>query len=90
MQLKITLEFDETLELTEKFKNQRVARMRFKDLPKGTRFKYPDSEDIWIVLKTHGNGLIVKWEGLEPGVNRSHCCFVDKDWTLESEVDVIC
>ena len=64
--------------------------MRFKDLPKGARFKYPDGDDIWVAIETYDFGLIVKWNGLKPGIAQSHCRFVDENWTLESEVEVLC
>jgi len=72
-----------------KLQLQRLV-MRFKDLPIGTRFKYPDSDNIWVAIQTYGDGLIVKWEGLIPTIRQSHCCFVDEDWTLESEVEIVC
>ena len=67
--------------------------MCFKDAPIGTRIRYPgDDENIWVVIETYGNGLIVKWEGLKPNIYQSYCSFVDVDqeWSLESKVEVIC
>lgn len=65
--------------------------MKFNDLPKGARFKYPDGEDVWVVLAHHGRGLIAKWDGLDsPRAHQEICCFTDDDWTLESEVIVVC
>jgi hypothetical protein len=43
--------------------------VRFADLPKGTRFRYPDGADVWVVLETHGRGLIAKWGG--PTANKA-------------------
>ena len=64
--------------------------MRFCDLAKGTRFKYPDGSSVWVVIEAYGDGLIVEWTGVEANRMQSHCCFVDDDWSLESEVEVIC
>ena len=71
---------------------ENVTMMRFKDLPIGARFKYPDGDDIWIAVEMYGRGLIARWEGLEQDrCRQSLCCFVDDEkWTLESEVQVIC
>lgn len=65
-------------------------KIKFKDLPIGTRFKYPEGTGIWIVIQNFGNGLIVKWEGLETkSQHQSHCSFCDDYWTLDSEVEVL-
>lgn len=62
--------------------------MRFKDLPVGARFNYPDSNETWVVIQPFGNGLIAKWEGIIPRYRQSICSFVDDDWSLDSEVFV--
>ena len=64
----------------------------FGQLPKGTRFKYPDGKDVWVVLEAYGNGLIAKWEGPYPHYRlfQSICSFVDAEWSLESLVEVVC
>lgn len=64
---------------------------RFKDLPKGARFKYPDGDDVWVVLEQYGDGLIARWNGVDlPSSHQSLCSFVDDTWALESEVHVVC
>jgi hypothetical protein len=64
-------------------------KIRFKDLAKGARFKYPDGTDTWVVLEAYRNGLVAKWIGARASHLQSLCCFVDEDWTLESEVEVV-
>jgi len=86
--LEMNLAFQKLKELSEK-QNTPVF-MKFKDLSKGTRFKYPDSEDIWVVLNTYNDGLIVKWNGIKNNYYQSHCSFVDEGWTLESKVEIVC
>jgi hypothetical protein len=62
--------------------------MKFGDLPIGARFKYPDSDKLWVVVKSYNEGLIASWEGFG-GVNRQMMCsFCDAEWTLNSEVEV--
>lgn len=70
---------------------QSPRTIRFGDLPKGARFKYPDSESTWVVIEEYGVGLIAKWEGLDVDrARQSMCCFVDgEDWTLDSMVEVV-
>ena len=49
---------------------------RFCDLPLGTRFKYKDGSDVWVILERHGCGLIAKWEGVDGWVaGQSICSF---------------
>lgn len=68
---------------------QKIRKMRFKDLPVGARFKYPDGDDVWIAVEMFGIGNIAKWNGLSDRMWQSRCCFVDEEWSLESEVEVI-
>ena len=77
-------------------KNPQTMLKRFKDLPKGARFKYPNSTTgaIFVVLETHGRGKVAGWDGWD-GCEyaarwQSLCCFCDDEWTLESEVEVLC
>ena len=46
------------------------VKMKFKDAPIGARFKYPESEKVWVKLNSYpkgvfndGNGLICSWNG---------------------------
>ena len=49
---------------------------KFRELPYGTRFKYPDGKDVWVILERHGCGLIAKWEGVDgPTIGQSICSF---------------
>ena len=61
------------------------VKMSFKDAPVGARFKYPNSDKIWIKINSYpkgkfndGNGLICSWKG---NVNdyQEHCSFVDEE-----------
>jgi hypothetical protein len=64
--------------------------MRFKDLPIGARFKYPDGDSIWVVVEPYGDGMVARWEGISaPRLRQSICSFVDDEYSLESEVQVI-
>jgi hypothetical protein len=83
------ISIDETIQVEQATPPLRA----FKSLPKGARFVYPDALDafeIWVVLENYGHGLIAKWEGLDGTDRQSICSFVDDDWTLASEVHVIC
>lgn len=64
-------------------------KMKFKDLPKGARFKFPDGTDIWVVLKAYNHGLVAKWSGFDTSPDmQSLCSFCDDEWSLESEVEI--
>ena len=52
--------------------------MKFKDAPVGARFKYPESDKIWVKINSYpksqfndGDGLIVQWNGNVEGVSIS-------------------
>jgi hypothetical protein len=71
---------------------------RFCDLPKGTRFKYPDGNDVWIAIETYRRGLIAKHvpisqlaDGNEHRLRQSLCQFIDEDegHTLQTLVEVL-
>lgn len=69
---------------------QKTRLMRFRDLPKGTRFQHPGSSRTWVVLEEYGDGLVAEWNGLNVGHDhQSLCSFVDDEWALDSEVKVI-
>lgn len=60
-------------------------KMKFKDAPIGARFKYPNSDKVWVKINSYpkgqfhdGNGLIVEWNGNVEG-NQQFCSFVDED-----------
>lgn len=84
-EIKCVKEFIKDLKKLEKTPKM----IRFCDLPKGARFRYPGLESVWIVLETHGDGLIVKWEGLNNKRYQSHCCFLDDKYPLETQVEVM-
>ena len=63
--------------------------MRFKDLPKGARFRFHGGTDVWVAIETYGKGLIARWEGINSGKRQSLCSFVGDEYNLESEVQVI-
>lgn len=68
---------------------------RFCDLPKGTRYRYPDSEESWVVIEAFRDGLVAKYIDPKTIIKgernpwQSLCSFCDENWTLESEVEVI-
>jgi hypothetical protein len=71
---------------------------RFCDLPKGTRFKYPDGNDVWVAIDSYQRGLIAKHvpvsqivDGNENCSWQSLCCFTDEDegHTLQTPVEVL-
>lgn len=37
--------------------------VRYMDLPKGSRFRYPGYKDTWVLLEHHGRGLVAGWDG---------------------------
>lgn len=70
--------------------------MKFKDAPIGARFKYPESDRIWVKINSYpkgqfndGNGLICSWNG-NVKVIQEHCSFVDEgsgtDFNTEIEL----
>lgn len=66
-----------------------TVRMRFCDLPTGTRFRYGGLKDTLIVVESYGNGLVAKWNGLTHKGRQEFYSFVDEEYTLESEVEVL-
>jgi len=56
-----------------------LERVRlFQSLPLGTRFKYVNGTDVWVILERHGCGLIAKWDGVDGWVaGQSICSFAD-------------
>ena len=64
--------------------------MKFIHLPLGTRFKYEDMEDVFIVLERHGCGKVAKWIGVEPAVVQEvFSAGSDREETEEIEVIVV-
>lgn len=74
---------------TEAYGKLKAENMRFKDLPKGARFRFHGGTDVWVAIETYGKGLIARWEGINSGKRQSLCSFVDDEHSLESEVQVI-
>lgn len=70
-------------------RNHKPVFIKFKDLPMGARFKYPDGGAVWVVIEPFGSGLIAKWEGLVESARQSLCSFCDDEWSLDSEVEVL-
>ena len=63
----------------------------FRDLPTGTRFRYPESSDVWVVLERHGCGLIAKWKGVDyPSELSAVCSFADSVGECETRSVVVC
>lgn len=68
--------------------------MKFKDAPIGARFKYPNSDMIWVKINSYpkghfndGNGLICSWNGNVEG-HQSFCSFVDEDSGIDFNTEV--
>ena len=52
----------------------------FNQLPLGTRFSYNAQSQVWVVLATHGCGLIAKWEGVDgPVAGQPICSFENSE-----------
>jgi len=71
-----------------------IVKMKFKDAPIGARFKYSDSDRIWIKLNSYpkgqfndGNGLICSWNGNVLG-SQSFCSFVDEENGMDFNTEV--
>ena len=64
--------------------------MKFVDAPIGARFKFSDSEKIFVKLNSYPNqnGLICSWNGNVKGY-QSFYCFVDEENGINYETDVI-
>ncbi len=69
-------------------------KMAFKDAPVGARFKYPNTESIWVKIHSYpegqlhsGKGLIVQWNGNVEGL-QPHCCFVDEEMGIDFDTVV--
>lgn len=68
--------------------------MKFKDAPIGARFKFSNSENIWVKLNSYpkgqhndGNGLICSWHGNVEG-HQSFCSFVDEESGIDFETEI--
>jgi hypothetical protein len=65
-----------------------MSKMKFKDAPKGARFKYPtqysDDGSIWVKIHSYPetDGLIVEWKGNVEG-HQSHCSFCDEEKNID-------
>jgi hypothetical protein len=73
------------------------VKMKFKDAPIGARFKYPESDKVWVKINSYkkgqfndGNGLICSWHGNVKG-HQSFCSFIDEDagFDFETEVELV-
>jgi hypothetical protein len=71
-----------------------LIKMKFKDAPVGARFKYPDSDKIWVKINSYpkgqfdsGDGLICAWKGNIKG-HQSFCSFVDKENGIDFDTEV--
>lgn len=69
---------------------RQFTMVKFKDVPLGGRIVSQFTDTVWVVLETHGRGLIAS-ESLEPGSRQSLCCFTDPDEgiTLDTEVEFL-
>lgn len=67
--------------------------MTFKDAPVGARFKFIEegvSEDIYVKINDHAEGLVVQWNGNKKGY-QSHCCWIDEEngYTFDTEILIL-
>jgi len=73
---------------------KQTIKMKFKDAPVGARFKYPDSDEIWVKINSYiksafndGNGLIVHWKGNIQGY-QSFCSFIDEEEGIDFDTEI--
>jgi hypothetical protein len=69
-------------------------RMTFKDAPTGARFKYPQSDKVWVKINSYpkgnfydGRGLICSWDGNVKG-HQSFCSFVDEEEGIDFDTEI--
>ena len=67
----------------------KAIKMKFKDVPVGARFKYPNMKTIWVKINSYpsGNGLICQWNGNVEGY-QSFCSFVDENEGIDFDTIV--
>jgi hypothetical protein len=67
-----------------------TTKMKFRDAPIGSRFRYANMDTIWVKITSYENGLIVKWNGNVEG-HQVVYSFVDKDQgiDLDTEIELI-
>jgi len=70
------------------------VKMKFKDAPIGARFKYPNSDNVWVKINSYpkgqfedGNGLICLWNGNVKG-HQSFCCFSDEQEGIDFDTEI--
>lgn len=68
-----------------------TTRMRFRGLRIGSRFSYPGSDTVWIVLDPFGLGLVVREVAHDDAASiQTVCCFADTEEECSTgQVDVI-
>jgi hypothetical protein len=71
------------------------VKMKFKDAPIGARFKYPESDTVWVKINSYpkgqfenGNGLICSWNGNVEG-HQMFCCFSDEEEGINFDTEVV-
>lgn len=67
-------------------------KMKFKDAPVGTRFKFISdgvATDLYVKIHDHDDGLIVKWNGLVKG-HQSYCCWLDEENGYTFDTEIMC
>lgn len=53
---------------------EQLIEKKFVNLPLGTRFKFFGCDETWVILETHGCGLIARWQGFDgPVAGQSMC-----------------
>lgn len=64
---------------------------KFCELPLGTRFRYKNGTDVWVVLESWGRGKVACWTGSDGWtIGQSICCAADGEGeTKKLEVEVV-
>ena len=82
-------------EAIEKLTPNPNQKMKFKDLPIGARFKYPNLESVWVKLNSHpksmfneGDGLICSWNE-DYKLSQNFCSFVDAENNIDYDTEVV-
>lgn len=69
-------------------------KMKFKDAPVGARFKYDNSDDVWVKINSYpegmrsdGLGLICSWNG-NVKAYQQYCSFIDEESGIDFDTEI--
>lgn len=78
----------------KKIKQMENVTMKFRDAPVGARFKYPESDKVWVKINsypkglfTSGDGLICSWNGNIEG-RQEFRSFVDEALGIDFDTQI--